>query len=109
MFSRVLAERANLRICSKNAARLIVYPTMWDRCPGRYSSTNIGRRAHLHARDTTLVVISPTRAELNAFRERMAWTIAFFSSYGSDFNYDFRVTARLCGGAVKTSKARRTG
>lgn len=30
--------------------------------------------------------------QLNAFKERMEWTVPFFSSHGSDFNYDFHVS-----------------
>jgi predicted dithiol-disulfide oxidoreductase (DUF899 family) len=37
----------------------------------------------------------PARApfeKLAAYRQRMGWTIPWYSSYGSDFNYDFHVT-----------------
>lgn len=48
---------------------------------------------HLHARDTTLVAISRAPlAKLEAYRERMGWTVPWVSSYGSDFNYDFNAT-----------------
>ena len=33
-----------------------------------------------------------TRAEIEAFRERMGWRIPWVSSFGSDFNYDFQVS-----------------
>src|SRR5688500_4519548 len=50
---------------------------------------------HLAARDTALVAISRAPLEkLQAFRERMGWTFPWFSSHGSEFNYDFRVTFR---------------
>lgn len=46
-----------------------------------------------HARDTTLVVSSRTAwPELNAFGQRMAWNVPFYSSHGSDFTCDFHVT-----------------
>ncbi|WP_369166517.1 DUF899 domain-containing protein [Streptomyces sp. R28] len=47
----------------------------------------------LHVRNTTLVAV--TRApytKLAAFRERMGWTFPWYSSAGSDFNYDFHAT-----------------
>jgi predicted dithiol-disulfide oxidoreductase (DUF899 family) len=30
--------------------------------------------------------------DLEAFRQRMGWTVPWYSSFGSDFNYDFHVT-----------------
>jgi len=47
----------------------------------------------LHARNTTLVAVSRAPYEkLNAYRERMGWTFPWYSSFGSDFNYDFHTT-----------------
>jgi predicted dithiol-disulfide oxidoreductase (DUF899 family) len=31
-------------------------------------------------------------AKIAAFRERMGWTFPWYSSYRSDFNYDFHAT-----------------
>jgi predicted dithiol-disulfide oxidoreductase (DUF899 family) len=79
--------------------QLIVYHFMfdpaWDEgCRScSFMVDNIGNLAHLHARDTSLVLVS--RAPLNrieAFRKRMGWTVPWYSSYGSDFNYDFHVS-----------------
>ncbi|MCW5700959.1 MAG: DUF899 domain-containing protein [Bradyrhizobium sp.] len=48
---------------------------------------------HLAARDTTLVAVSRAPLEkLEAFRTRMGWTFDWYSSQGSDFNYDFAVS-----------------
>lgn len=47
----------------------------------------------LHVRNTTLVAV--TRApydKIAAYRERMGWTFPWYSSWGSDFNYDFHAT-----------------
>ncbi|MDQ4019937.1 MAG: DUF899 domain-containing protein [Actinomycetota bacterium] len=53
----------------------------------------IGHLAHLHARDTSLVLVSRAPlANLERYRKRMGWTIPWFSSAGSDFNADFGVT-----------------
>jgi len=49
--------------------------------------------AHLHARDTSFVVVS--RAPLPAiesYRQRMGWSLPWYSSSGTDFNADFELT-----------------
>jgi predicted dithiol-disulfide oxidoreductase (DUF899 family) len=47
----------------------------------------------LHVRNTTLVAVSRAPYEkLAAYRERMGWTFPWYSSYGTDFNYDFHTT-----------------
>jgi predicted dithiol-disulfide oxidoreductase (DUF899 family) len=48
---------------------------------------------HLAARDTTLAAVSRApREKLEAFKRRMGWTFDWYSSAGSDFNYDFAVS-----------------
>ena len=48
---------------------------------------------HLNSRDTTLVFVSRAPFEkLDAFKKRMGWNIDWYSSNGSDFNYDYNVT-----------------
>jgi predicted dithiol-disulfide oxidoreductase (DUF899 family) len=48
---------------------------------------------HLAARDTTLVAVSRAPlAKLDAFSKRMGWSFDWYSSEGSDFNYDFAVS-----------------
>ncbi len=63
-------------------------------CPGCSSFTdNIGHLAHLHARDTSLVLVSRAPlANIERYRKRMGWTVPWFSSFGSDFNVDFGLT-----------------
>jgi predicted dithiol-disulfide oxidoreductase (DUF899 family) len=54
---------------------------------------NMGHPAHLHARDTSRVIVSRAPlAELEPFRQRMGWREPWFSSFDSDFNIDFGVT-----------------
>lgn len=79
--------------------QLIVYHFMYHRdkgegCPGcSFLADNIGHLAHLHARDTSLVLVSNAPlAELQAFSKRMGWNLPWYSSFGSRFNYDFHVT-----------------
>lgn len=56
---------------------------------------NIGHRAHLHARDTSLVLVSRAPlAEIGRYKKRMGWTVPWFSSSGSDFNVDLGVTTQ---------------
>lgn len=48
---------------------------------------------HLHARETTLVLVSRAPlAKIEKFKARMGWDYPWYSSFGSDFNYDFHVT-----------------
>ncbi len=79
--------------------QLIVYHFMFgpdwkEGCDGcSMMVDNMGHPAHLHARDTSLVLVS--RAPLSKilpFKERMGWTLPWVSSFGSDFNADFGVT-----------------
>ncbi len=78
--------------------QLIVYHFMFgpgeDPCTGCSSFTdNIADLTHLRARDTAFVLVSRAPYdEIRAFKERMGWTVPWFSSFGSDFNYDFDVT-----------------
>ena len=79
--------------------QLIVYHFMfdpsWDAgCPScSFLTDNIGHLAHLHARRTTLALVSRAPLEkIEAYRRRMGWTVPWYSSFGSDFNYDFHVT-----------------
>jgi predicted dithiol-disulfide oxidoreductase (DUF899 family) len=50
----------------------------------------VGHLAHLHARDTSFALVSRAPlAKLEPYRERMGWTIPWYSSFDSDFNVDF--------------------
>jgi predicted dithiol-disulfide oxidoreductase (DUF899 family) len=68
----------------------------WDVFCSSCSSAADGipaRLRQLHVRNTTLVAVSRAPYEkIAAFRERMGWTFPWYSSYGSDFNYDFHAT-----------------
>ena len=79
--------------------QLIVYHFMfdptWDKgCPGCTDLINaMGDLSLLEKRDTTFVVVSRAPlAKLDAYKAQKGWSIAWFSSSGSDFNYDFHVT-----------------
>ena len=79
--------------------QLLIYHFMfdpsWDEgCPScSFLVDNIGHLAHLHARNTSLVLVSRAPlAKLEHYQERLGWSVPWFSSHGSDFNYDFHVT-----------------
>lgn len=56
---------------------------------------NTGHLAHLHARNTSLALVSRAPlAEIQPYKQRMGWTVPWVSSYGGDFNYDFGVSAQ---------------
>ena len=53
-----------------------------------------GSVVHLANRDTTLVVVSrATLPKIEAFKKRMGWRFKWVSSNGSDFNFDYQVSA----------------
>ena len=52
----------------------------------------IGHPAHLHARDTSFALVSRAPiARIEAYRQRMGWTLPWFSSFDTDFNHAFGV------------------
>lgn len=55
----------------------------------------IGHPAHLHARDTTFALVSMAPLErLEAYRQRMGWTLPWYSSAGTDFSRDMGTATR---------------
>ncbi len=80
--------------------QLIIYhfmfdPSWEDGCPScSYLTDNLpSRLAHLQASETSLVLVSRAPLpKLESYKTRKNWTVPWFSSYGSDFNYDFGVT-----------------
>ncbi|MBI1334127.1 MAG: DUF899 domain-containing protein [Armatimonadetes bacterium] len=79
--------------------QLIVYHFMygpdWEKgCPGCTGFVNeIGDLSTLHKRNTNFVLISRAPlAKLEAYKNEKGWTIPWYSSLGSEFNYDFQVT-----------------
>jgi predicted dithiol-disulfide oxidoreductase (DUF899 family) len=68
----------------------MLHPGDPHRCPGcSLLVDNMGHLAHLHARDTTLVITAPAPLEESEpYRKRMGWTVPWYSTYGSDFTQD---------------------
>jgi predicted dithiol-disulfide oxidoreductase (DUF899 family) len=60
-------------------------------CPGcSMVVDHIGPLQHLHARDTSLVLVSlGPLANLEAYKQRMGWDVPWVSSAGTTFNKDF--------------------
>jgi len=83
-------------------AQLIIYHFMFDPdwedgCPSCTAGTvelSEGFLDHLHARDTSYAMVSRAPLEkLERWRAKQGWDhLRWYSSYGSDFNYDFRVS-----------------
>jgi predicted dithiol-disulfide oxidoreductase (DUF899 family) len=82
--------------------QLIVYHFMfdpdWDEgcpsCTAGTSELNEGLLDHLHTRDTTYAMVSRAPLpKLQAWQAKQGWAhIPWYSSFGSDFNYDYAVT-----------------
>ncbi|MEA2125444.1 MAG: hypothetical protein QOI80_2226 [Solirubrobacteraceae bacterium] len=75
---------------------LMFDPEWEDGCPSCSAGIDEvapGKFEHLAARDTTLVFVSRAPlAKLDRWQRVKGWDIPWYSSYGSDFNYDFHVT-----------------
>lgn len=86
--------RASLLDLFDGRSHLLVYHFWFepgeDPCEGcSLWVSNIGDLANLHARDTSLVLVSrASLAEIEAFSQRMGWTVPWYSGIGSDFNTD---------------------
>jgi predicted dithiol-disulfide oxidoreductase (DUF899 family) len=53
-----------------------------------------GLLPHLHARDLTLLLVSQAPlAKLQAYRQRMGWSLPWVSAATTDFNFDFGASA----------------
>jgi len=62
-------------------------------CTAAVDELSDGLLRHLRARSTVYVVIARAPlAKLEKYRAKRGWSIPLYSSYGSDFNYDFHAT-----------------
>ncbi len=84
----------------KGKDQLIVYHFMLEPGDGEgcmgcsfWADNFDGIDVHLAHRDVSFLAISRAPyAEIVAFKERMGWTFDWYSSNGTDFNYDFGVS-----------------
>ncbi|MGZ4737075.1 MAG: DUF899 domain-containing protein [Acidimicrobiia bacterium] len=71
-------------------------PSWRDGCPSCTAGADEiadGMLAHLHSRDTSFAYVSRAPiAKIQDYKTRKGWTFPWYSSFGSDFNYDFHVT-----------------
>jgi predicted dithiol-disulfide oxidoreductase (DUF899 family) len=71
-------------------------PSWDDGCPGCTAGVDEiapGLLDHIHVRDTSFALVSRAPlAKLEDYKARKGWDVPWYSSYGSDFNYDFAVT-----------------
>jgi predicted dithiol-disulfide oxidoreductase (DUF899 family) len=82
-------------------SQLIVYHFMWlhdidEGCPScSFAVDDMPDPIHLNeGADTTLALVSRAPyARLSQFEARMGWRLPWYSSQGSDFNYDFHVSS----------------
>ena len=79
--------------------QLIVYHFMFDPkwddgCPGCTGFVaDLGDLSLLQERDTNMVLISRAPlAKLEDYKARKGWDLPWYSSFGSDFNYDYHAT-----------------
>jgi len=62
-------------------------------CTAGAAELSDGLLDHLHSRDTTFAYVSRAPLDrIQSYKERKGWTFPWYSSFGSDFNYDFHVT-----------------
>lgn len=92
-------RRASLLELFDGRSQLIVYHFMFgpdadEGCPGcSWLTDAMTHPAHLHARDTTLVLVSRAPIEkLERYRARMGWDLPWYSSLDAAFNMDMGVT-----------------
>lgn len=97
--------KASLIDLFEGRRQLIIYHFMWlweagqpldkgcPSCSAWADHIARGHLTHLHARGTSLALVSRAPlARIEPFKKRMGWTVPWYSSFGSDFNYDFKVT-----------------
>jgi predicted dithiol-disulfide oxidoreductase (DUF899 family) len=75
----------------------IMFDPGWDAacpsCTNAIDELSEGLLAHLHGRGTAFALVSRAPlAKIESYRASRGWTVPWYSSHGSDFNYDFQVT-----------------
>lgn len=90
---------AKLTDLFEGRTQLIIYHFMfapeWEKgCGGCTGFVNsMGDLSLLNQRDTTFVLVSRAPfPKLETYKTLKGWTLPWYSSFGSDFNYDFHVT-----------------
>ncbi|HEY3268483.1 MAG TPA: DUF899 domain-containing protein [Armatimonadota bacterium] len=93
------AGKLSLKDMFEGRTQLIIYHFMFDPeweqgcmgCTGFVSA--LGDLSMLNERNTTFAIVSRAPlAKLNAYKASKGWNRSWYSSHGTDFNYDFHVT-----------------
>jgi predicted dithiol-disulfide oxidoreductase (DUF899 family) len=74
-----------------------MFDPAWDEgcssCSAGADEVSDGLVRHLNTRDTSLAFVSRAPiGKIEAYRAKRGWTFPWYSSFGTDFNYDFHVT-----------------
>jgi predicted dithiol-disulfide oxidoreductase (DUF899 family) len=74
-----------------------MFDPSWDEgcpsCTAAGDEMSDGLRTHLAARETTFAAVSRAPlAKLERYKASRGWTVPWYSSFGSMFNYDFHVS-----------------
>ena len=83
--------------CRQLIIQHVMFGPDWEAaCPGctaGVDEVSDGLLAHLKSRDTAFALVSRAPLEkLEKYGASRGWTVPWYSSYGSDFNYDFQAT-----------------
>ncbi|WP_141576429.1 DUF899 domain-containing protein [Actinomadura sp. WMMA1423] len=75
----------------------VMWDPEWERacrsCSSGLAEISVGLLRHLHDRDTTYAAVSRApQSRIGPFKAEMGWVFPWYSSLGSDFNYDYHVT-----------------
>ncbi len=91
--------KRGLKDLFEDRRQLVIYHFMFDPswengCPGCTGYANaLGDLSMLHNCDTMFAMVSRAPlAKLEAYKAKKGWSVPWYSSFGSDFNYDFHVT-----------------
>jgi predicted dithiol-disulfide oxidoreductase (DUF899 family) len=93
------AGNLDFKMLFEHRRQLIIYHFMFDPewkkgCPNCTSYVDsLGALALLNELDTTFALVSRAPlAKLEAYRKERGWKMPWYSSFGTDFNYDFHVS-----------------
>ena len=83
--------------CRQLIVQHFMFDPEWDEgcpsCTAACDEISPGLITHLRSRDTNFVVVSRAPLDkISRYKSSKGWTFPWYSSFGTDFNYDFHVT-----------------
>jgi predicted dithiol-disulfide oxidoreductase (DUF899 family) len=83
--------------CRQLIVQHFMFDPEWDEgcpsCTAACDENSPGLITHLRSRDTNFVVVSRAPLDkISRYKSSKGWTFPWYSSFGTDFNYDFHVT-----------------